>query len=89
MWIAGGGELLAVELLGGARPPFPHRFLTCVSTTVASWGVFVWGGRGVVSPLARPQLVYYYISILRMISQPPKCDHEMMENIGRYTNSAA
>ena len=82
-------ELLAVEFFCGARPPIPHRFLTCAFTTVASWGMFVWGGRGVVSPLGHPQLVYYYISILRMISQPPECDHEIIENIGRERISAA
>ena len=47
---AGGGELLADESLGGARRPLPRRFLTCVFTTTALRGTFVWGGRGVVSP---------------------------------------
>ena len=38
-----------IELFGGARPPFPHRFLTCVLTALAALGMFVWGGGGVVS----------------------------------------
>ena len=44
-----GGEVLVIELFGGARPPFPHRFLTCVLTALAALGMFVWGGGGVVS----------------------------------------
>ena len=90
-----GSSCMASEQRGGdehqgwGAPPIPLRFLTCAFSTVASWGMFVWGGRGVVSPLDHPQLVYYYISILRMISQPPKCDHEFMEIIGWETNSAA
>ena len=71
------------------RAPHPHRFLTCAFTTVASLGQFVRGGCGVVSTPGHPQLVYYYISILRMISQPPECVHEMIENIERETHSAA
>ena len=38
------------------RAPLPHRFLTWVFTTLASWGLFVWGGGGVVSPSGQPPI---------------------------------
>ena len=38
----GAGELLAVGLFGGARPPSHHRFLTCVFATLA-FGVYLCG----------------------------------------------
>ena len=38
------------------RAPLPHRFLTWVFTTLASWGLFVRGGGGVVSPSGQPPI---------------------------------